>query len=629
MIKSVITFYKTGLNGNNWAYDKAALTSILASAGISPVLALTRVLSFGTPFEITDEQYALYKTATYIKIENTDDASGTTITRYARIQNFLSIYTGGYTVAYTLDDWANYVLNATEFDAHIDGFVTHANLKLIKNNRYYDFDKCYGEFKDRLTVTEQAKAERNVFNLTYGQVLEPGFICALIKYKQPLYRGKEVKEKTYNRLYYYKDSDNNLKSFSALGYYGVQILHIYSGTKTYYTAELAFEGLDDHKIVTVAQSMAFAPNSDNIEQITYLPFFPSPEPTAPTTTLFLDKITDAAGKVTNYRIVRDAPTLTNKLDELKNINLYDIADKTTTGSYLDVSAIDIGYIFSTEYNVALATLIGQLDFKPYLNEDLAVRDFNIDTYYKSSRYRSANECMRLTIGYESAEIEISSNALKAETSIYCGLTPDLSSAYIRLSNVNQTISPLNTAISENLNVLLPPIGYNRESERNAKLTGYLSGATGILSGAGGLISGLATGNPGLIAGAAQSAIQGVNTLYKTAIMKTLTNIPANRDNFAVELVEKNTLYLAVSYPAEYAQESIFKQYEYTGIDTLYEINEYLQKEKCQAFNFVQCDQSIEVHGIPEEPAQRIAAALIQGVTLWTSSDVGNKKQINY
>lgn len=617
MIKSVITFYKTGLNGNNWAYDKAALTSILASAGISPVLALTRVLSFGTPFEITDEQYALYKTATYIKIENTDDESVTTITRYARIQNFLSIYTGGYTVAYTLDDWANYVLNDTEFDAHIDGFVTHANLKLIDSNLRYNFNKSYGEFKDRLTVTEQTKANISVANLTFGQPLEPGFICALIKYKQPLYRGKEYAEKIYNRLYYYKDSDNNLKSFSALGYYGVQILHIYSGTNTYYTAELAFEGIDDHQTVTVAQSREFAPNSDNIEQITYLPFFPSPEPTAADTYLILDKITDAGGKVTNYRIVRDAPTLINKLDELSNLNLYDISGKNTAGDYTEVRAMDIGWNFSTEYNITLATLIGQLDFKPYLNDNPAVRDFNIDTYFKSSRYRSTNECMRLTIGYESAEIEISGNALKSGTSIYCGLTPDLSSAYIRLSNVNQTISPLNTAISENLNVLLPPIGYNRESERNAKLTGYLSGAANILT------------RQNSLAGYIENITQGINNLYKTAIMKTLVNTPANRDNFAVELVEKNTLYLAVSYPAEYAQESIFKQYEYTGIDTLYEINEYLEKEKCQAFNFVQCDQSIEVHGIPEEPAQRIAASLIQGVTLWTSTDVGNKKQINY
>lgn len=628
MIKSVITFYKTGLNGNNWAYDKAALTSILASAGLSPVLALTRVLSFGTPFEITDEQYALYKTATYIKIENTDDESGTTITRYARIQNFLSIYTGGYTVAYTLDDWANYVLNETEFDTHIDGFVTHANLKLSKTNtagnNIYDFNRSYGEFKDRLTVTEQSAPGMDYAQFTNGRKLADGFLCALIKYKQPLYLGAEVKEKTYARTMVY----DKTKTINVLGYYGLQIVSYSTITNDYKTARISSEDSAGNKTI-LSNIGRWRPDSDNIEQITYLPFFPT---VAPQTTfdpgLFLDEITDTTGAVTDYEIVYNNHADT-QIELLKKYELYDVSGKTTEGTTSDIFSIDVGLTYSTEYTLSIGILIQDLIKKPYINGSTFTKYNDFTTYYGTSRYRGSSEYMRVIFGYQSAEIEVSPAALKVGMTVTCGLSADLSSAYVKLNNANQAIAPLNTAISENLNLLLPPIGYNRESERNAKLTGYLSGATGVLSGAGGLIGGIATGNPGLIAGAAQSAIQGVNTLYKTSILKTLTNIPASRDTFAVEILQKERLYIAVNYPADYADEVILLQYEYTGIDTLYEINEYLEKEKCQAFNFVQCDQSIEVHGIPEEPAQRIAASLIQGVTLWTSADVGNKKQINY
>lgn len=628
MIKSFITFYKTGLNGNNWAYDKAALTSILASAGLAPVLALTRVLSFGTPFEITDEQYALYKTATYIKIENTDDASGTTITRYARIQNFLSIYTGGYTVAYTLDDWANYVLNADEFNAHIDGFVTHANLKLATTNavgnNIYNFDRSYGEFKDRLTVTEQNAPDLTYASLTNGRILADGFMCALIKYKQPLYLGAEVKEKTYARTVIYEKT----KTINALGYYAVQIIHYDATFNRYETARISSETSSGDKTI-LSNIGQWRPDSDNIEQITYLPFFPTVAPQTPADPgLFLDEITDSAGAVTNYEIIYNN-NLGTQIDLLKKYELYDVSGKTTEGTTSNIFSIDVGLVFSTEYTLAVGELIKNLTKKPYINGSTFTKYNDFTTYYGTSRYRGSSEYMRVVFGYQSAEIEVSPAALKVGMTVTCGLSPDLTSAYVKLNNANQAIAPLNTAISENLNILLPPIGYNRESERNAKLTGYLSGATGILSGAGGLIGGLATGNPGLIAGAAQSAIQGVNTLYKTSILKTLTNMPASRDTFAVEILQKERLYIAVNYPADYADEVILRQYEYTGIDTLYEINEYLEKEKCQAFNFIQCDQSIEIHGIPEEPAQRIAAALIQGVTLWTSSDVGNKKQINY
>lgn len=628
MIKSVITFYKTGLNGNNWAYDKAALASILASAGISPVLALTRVLSFGTPFEITDEQYALYKTATYIKIENTDDESETTITRYARIQNFLSIYTGGYTVAYTLDDWANYVLNDTEFNAHIDGFVTHANLKLSKTttagNNIYDFNRSYGEFKDRLTVTEQSAPGMDYAKLTFGQKLADGFMCALIKYKQPLYLGAEVKDKIYARTMVY----DGTKEINTLGYYAVQIVHFNKTFDYYQTARISSETADGTQTI-LSNIGRWRPDSDNIEQITYLPFFPCPSRADyGSLALILDEITDASGAVENYNIVYNNEIGTN-IDIIKKTELYDVSGKTSEGTTSDIFSIDAGLTFSTEYTLAIGELIKDLTKKPYINGSTFTKYNDFTTYYGTSRYRGSSEYMRVMFGYQSAEIEVSPAALKVGMTVTCGLSADLSSAYVKLNNANQAIAPLNTAISENLNLLLPPIGYNRESERNAKLTGYLSGATGILSGAGGLIGGLATGNPGLIAGAAQSAIQGVNTLYKTSILKTLTNIPASRDTFAVEILQKERLYIAVNYPADYADEVILRQYEYTGIDTLYEINEYLQKEKCQSYNFVRCDQSIEVHGIPEEPAQRIAAALIQGVTLWTSTDVGNKKQINY
>lgn len=623
MIKSAVTFYAVGLNGNNWAYDKEALESILAGAGLSPVLALSRVLSFGTSFEITAEQYAAYKTATYLKIVNTDTDSGATITRYGFIQNFLAMYTGGYEVAYSLDDWTNYVLNSDEFNAHIDGFVTHANLALAtrsSGNNFYDLNKSYGEFKDSLTVTEQNVPGMDNTVLTSGQKLAEGFVCALIKYKQPLYLGKEVASKRYTHLMYYEKTNK----ISVLGYYGVQIINYSKTFGTYQTARISVEGSNGAKTI-ISPSNTWEPNSDNIEQITYLPFFPMRAPEfAADPHLILDAITDTAGNISFYDIVYQNP-YDKDISSIKEEVLYDFS----TGSLFDNFAIDIGPDFSTEFKYNLGDFTRGLTVKPYINGNTFARDFNIDTYYKTSRYRGSSEFMRIMFGYQTAEIEISPAALKVNTTITCGLSADLTSAYIKLDNANQTIAPINTAISENLNILLPPIGYNRESERNAKLTGYLSGTAGVLSGVGGIIGGVATGNAGLFLGGAQNAIQGGNTFYKTSILKTRTNTPASRDTFAVELLEKNLPYIAVSYPAEYASDVILKQYEYTGVDTLYEINEYLEKEKCQAFNFIQCDQSIEVHGIPEEPAQRISAAMIQGVTLWTSKDVGNKKQVNY
>lgn len=625
MIKSAITFYAVGLNGNNWAYDKDALESILAGAGLSPVLALSRVLSFGTSFEITAEQYAVYKTATYLKIVNTDTDSGATITRYGFIQNFLALYTGGYEVAYSLDDWANYVLNADEFNAHMDGFVTHANLTLAtrsSGNNFYNLNKSYGEFKDTLTVTEQNTAEMTGASLTYGRTLAPGFMCALIKYKEPLYLGKQY-PKSYSRTLIYDKE----KRINVLGYYGITIVHYNETAKEYRPAKIAVENADGTQ-TQVSEVAKWEPDSDNIEQITYLPFFPVANPTVKRQgDLYIDEILDTQGNINNYKIVyNNQNNLT--VDHIKQRELFDVSSGAGT-EIGGIFSIDPGRIFSTEITYNITDFTRGLTEKPYLNGNTFIRDFNIDTYYKTSRYKGSSEFMRVTLGYQSAEIEVSPAALKVNTTVTCGISADLASAYIKLNNANETIAPLNTALSENLNLLLPPIGYNRESERNAKLTGYLSGTAGVLTGVGGVIGGVASVNPGLFIGGLQGAIQGGNTFYKTSILKTRTNTPASRDTFSVELLEKNLPYIAVSYPAEYASDVILKQYEYTGIDTLYEINEYLEKEKCRAFNFVQCDQSIELHGIPEEPAQRIAAALIQGITLWTSKDVGNKKQVNY
>ena len=47
----------------------------------------------------------------------------------------------------------------------------------------------------------------------------------------------------------------------------------------------------------------------------------------------------------------------------------------------------------------------------------------------------------------------------------------------------------------------------------------------------------------------------------------------------------------------------------------------------EAFNTIKCSYC-EIHGLNQQAARRIADAFVAGVTLWTSSDVGNKDQRN-
>ena len=57
-------------------------------------------------------------------------------------------------------------------------------------------------------------------------------------------------------------------------------------------------------------------------------------------------------------------------------------------------------------------------------------------------------------------------------------------------------------------------------------------------------------------------------------------------------------------------------------------DEFMANCQMSVYNALKMEY-VEITGIPQQAARRIADLLVSGVTLWTGSNVGNKKVINY
>ena len=194
MKTSKITFYKVGLNDSNWAYDSAAFTRILDAGRLGSELTLSQPLAFGQPFNISVEDYEIwYKTATYLKIENTTtgtNVAAVTETRYGFINNMLELANGSYAVSYSLDDWANFILSGEYPGYNFDMEIERESLPLVlKNNNYYALKTGLQRYTDNGIIKKVEKISDTPANANDITPLPAGIKCAVFFFSKNLTSG--------------------------------------------------------------------------------------------------------------------------------------------------------------------------------------------------------------------------------------------------------------------------------------------------------------------------------------------------------------------------------------------------------------------------------------------------------
>ena len=93
----------------------------------------TPIFFSANPFTISVFDDENYKTATYLKIENTTTGTNVvsvTETRYGFINNMLELANGSFAVSYSLDDWANFILSG-EYPLTIGGGIGQSRLCML------------------------------------------------------------------------------------------------------------------------------------------------------------------------------------------------------------------------------------------------------------------------------------------------------------------------------------------------------------------------------------------------------------------------------------------------------------------------------------------------------------------
>lgn len=602
MKTSKITFYKVGLNDSNWAYDSAAFTRILNAGRLGSEETLAQPLAFGQPFNISVFEYETYKTATYLKIVNTttrQNGDAVTVTRYGFINNMLEMANGNYAVSYSLDDWANFILSG-EYTPEIDAMTERASIPLYKGGKLdlslaggstYKINGLKKEvIKYGLGSIPTPVAPRGTFTGLYK--------CKLIFFEKQYFNGVES-ESVFSGSYTCADVD--LGSGETVGRFNSSIAFlIFSNSANGAVAEMK---IGERTIIPGRAFKESAINNKGIAKIIDLPYIPE-----------------------QYGFTYDITTGTVTLNE----SLYPETDHAWA---------DVVELKQTDGSIKYYKAPRIIDFAPYVRAEVsdAVKGIQNEPMPKPTEYAPLNSFYKYTSAYRkitfkylSAEIEIAAEALKIGSEIYAGLSAVGDSVYLKFKYLSDKLKAIDddaaTASNTGLTNLYAYKDY--KSYKNALITGSAQLSAGGIGTVGGIIGGVASGN---YAGAIQTAIAGAGNVVATVRNLELLN-PKKVNSAAIDssmasVLEQNMLKVVIETPPEPQATALLTELDRVGIDITMDLNTYLTDCRLEAFNAIKCSYC-EIHGLNQQAARRIADAFVAGVTLWTSSDVGNKRQVN-
>ena len=636
MINTTITFYNVGLSDKNLAYDWDALNRILAAGlitdnGQAYELHLT-ALPFGQVFNISQDVYDIVKTATYILIENTDPEkpNATPDARGCFINNFLQLANGNWSVSYTIDDWASYYLNPySPYNIHIDGFTERANVPLIK-----EVTGNVGKFTAELPLTEE-QAENGTIKINkvlgqkvQGRTLPDGYFCAVYFIEQPRIKGNPIDATAHGTVLDVDSITGNVRQIDRLNSNLYFAIYNNNGMNCRLSAVI---NTDPGNIIEVQKANVYhytQVDDSSIQKIMYFTFLPAND--------------------TYYTLENNGEIRLHLPD---NSWTSEFSILFTCADIIHVDEYKIGPGQSSKYgwyfglkienwtpaeSCLISTIIkGQNS--PFIKSNV------INDYYNNSLYQYIDEARKVTIRYLTAEITIPVQFLHETASIFMTFSGDGETVILKYIDPDLPSilkSNKNAANGQNIDFFDLVHVRDYKAYKNAKITG----AAGIAASTIGSIVGFATstasvakgniagvsGMVGAISGGATGLISNIQKLQRLTPMQ---QSPANGDKTLTDMLKDVPaidccFYIEEITDAPATYQNKIKYLEENGAGVAMAFNEYIDKCQMQAFNAIKMSV-IDVTGAPQQICRRIEETFLSGVTLWTSTDVGNKRVINY
>lgn len=623
MKTSKITFYKVGLNDSNWAYDSAAFTRILDAGRLGSELTLSQPLAFGQPFNISVFDYEKnYKTATYLKIVNTTtgtNVAAVTETRYGFINNMLELANGSFAVSYSLDDWANFILSGEYLGYNFDMEIERESLPLVlENNNYYALKTGLQRYTDDGIIKKVEKISDTPANANDITPLPAGIKCAVFFFSKNYFQGKES-EYYFNGSYIYYNSLKERK----------KIVRINSsiGFMLFYASDYAYQqgvvgtptessSINNSIVATnlITDSAGTKKNLWN-ELDFYYSNINSP---GIDKILIFDYIPYKSSGITV-----EFATKSQLWGDLYTLNIRGIehADRLADIGAIKISDTNAKYFYSTAI----------VDFAPFTKvnfSDLELSDLkyayeNISNP-ENSLIETTPPLKRVEIRNGAAKIDIPLELVKASSGAYFGVSGDGETCFIKFFDIDGYTDE-QTATAQNSNIENIAIKNDYLSYKNAKISGAIgitaqAGATGAA-----LVSSIATGNVAGIVGTIGAAGQIFDRVNNQKMLSPIKQASIVNDQSMMFVTMQNNkeviTYTAPDIWLQAAKQDIL----HNGFAVAY-MRDGLPPQM-EAFNAIKCSYC-EIHGLNQQAARRIADAFVAGVTLWTSSDVGNKDQRN-
>lgn len=632
MINTTVLFYNVGLNEKNLAYNWNTLLSILDAgiikeAGQAYELHLT-ALPFGQVFNISQEVYDKVKTATYIVIENADPdkPNATPDARACFINNFLQLANGNWSVSYTIDDWASYYLNPdSPYNIHIDGFTERANVPLINSNNEF--------ITEMLPLTESTEDKGMQFTHAvklnrvsgHGIPLPEGYKCAVYFISDPKYNGTPSGAGAV--------AHGTVLDFDTAGELGtIQYREIpRNNSSIYYMvfnefgANVGIYGKnvesDDYTEIIPPRVMSINdPDDSTIEKIMYFDFIPDDE------TVAWDR---SFQQITYHGRTVWGIAVPGRDEIYHKSQLADIWHSDLDNIYCKAVAIQ---------NFAPVMSAQLTEFPIVRQNSIITKSVAYTDYLENSLYKNIDEFRKIKIKVLTAEIEVPIYFLWDNTRFMVSFSGDGETVILKIAQPDYLVtlrSNIHSATGQNTAYFDLTHVRDFKAYKNAKITGAAGIAATTVGTVTALGASIATGNiPGVVGALSGGATGIIGGIQKLQGLSPTQQSPANGDKTLTDMLNdandigEYCIYLVEDLPQGTLQAQKARDLEENGAGVAMAFDEYMSTCQMEAFNAIKMG-IIDVTGAPQQICRRIEEMLLAGVTLWTATDVGNKKVINY
>lgn len=632
MINAEITFYNVGLSDKNLPYNRTALVSILAAGvitngGQTYKLRLTD-LAFGTPFNIDEATYYIVASATYIEIYTKDENNQNEQYRYCFINNFLRLANGNWAVSYTIDDWTSFYIGgqngtSSPYSIHIDGFTERANVPLIKrypSNTFFIDSSKY-------PLTGKRENDDDAFTKFFELKglsdfsLPDGYKSVVYFISTPKYDGTLSGKTGQGTVVDKNNLDLTNRSFERLNSNIYLMIYDADGWNV---PIYGSQGAEDQLVLPGHSYKYTDPDDSTIDKmIIFNEWAPGINGT------------DVASGQIGFRWANGRINILAYQDALAKTYLADIfhGDRYYKG------------VRVWNFRPILAKSIDNSEMSNALfNQCYFDKATTYDNYLDKSLYQVIDEFRTVKLKFNNAEIKIpsefflnTSSAISelsgdGETTILkCHIKPFGTNDSFDTDTKNNLNNNHNTSLAQNDDFINRTILTDYHAYKNAKITGAAGLAATSLASIVALIASVATYNvPGVIGSLSGGATGIINGVQKLQGLSPVIQNASNGDYSTSQIVKNGSRNFIIEFiePNPKNRKAVLRYFEENGALVSMPFDDYMNNCQMEAFNAIKMS-NVDVSGAPQQICRRLEEALLSGITLWTATDVGNKKVINY